>query len=410
MKKILLIGGNYYPEQTGIGRYNGEMMTWLSEHGFDCSVVTTYPYYPQWQVQDSYKAKHLWYSREKHGKVKVFRCPLFVPKKVSALKRILLDFSFSSSALFKVLPFLLKKKYDAVIVVVPPFHLGILGAMYKRFRKAKFIYHIQDLQIEAARDLNMIKSDKIINALFKTEKYILNRADIISSISSGMIEQIEAKTGRHVTFFPNWSDISAIFPVEDKSGLKEMFDLPANNKIALYSGAVGEKQGLEVILEIAKEWLHRTDITFVICGMGPYKSKLIEMAEEMGLTNLVFKDLQPKEKFNAFLNMADVHLVIQKADVSELVMPSKLTNILAAGGLALVTANPGSTIFEEIKKHKMGLLVPAEDKEALKAGIENALGNDHSLERNNARSYAEEYISIDKVLTRFVKETGLDKH
>ncbi|RYE12469.1 MAG: colanic acid biosynthesis glycosyltransferase WcaI, partial [Sphingobacteriaceae bacterium] len=156
MKKILLIGGNYYPEQTGIGRYNGEMMDWLSKNGFDCSVITTYPYYPKWKVDEFYKKRSLWYTNEMHGAVKVYRCPLYVPKQVRALKRILLEFSFSVSALFRIVPFMLSKRFDAVMVVVPPFHLGFLGVMYKRMKKTRLIYHIQDLQIEAARDLNMI--------------------------------------------------------------------------------------------------------------------------------------------------------------------------------------------------------------------------------------------------------------
>ena len=47
-KKVLLISQNFTPEPTGIGKYNGEMMNWLAVNGYDCSVITTYPYYPQW--------------------------------------------------------------------------------------------------------------------------------------------------------------------------------------------------------------------------------------------------------------------------------------------------------------------------------------------------------------------------
>ena len=402
-----MIGGNYYPEQTGIGRYNGEMMDWLSKNGFDCSVITTYPYYPKWKVDAFYKNRSLWYMNEKHGDVKVYRCPLYVPKKVRAIKRILLEFSFSLSALFRIVPFMLSQRFDAVIVVVPPFHLGFLGTMYKRMKKTRLIYHIQDLQIEAARDLNMIRSQKLINLLFKSEKSIFRYSDVISSISSGMIKLLHEKTGRDIVFFPNWSDLSEIFPIDNKEALKKEFNISPEKKVVLYSGAIGEKQGLEVILEIAKDWNDGPDIQFIISGGGPYRAKLEERAKEDGLTDLLFLDLQPKELFNDFLNMADLHLVIQRADVSDLVMPSKLTNILAVGGLALVTANQQSTIYEEVRKYNMGLLVPAEDKEALKTGIEDALTRNHDLQKQNARKYAEEYLNIDKVLTRFVKEAGL---
>ncbi len=345
--------------------------------------------------------------QEMHGDVKVYRCPLYVPAKVRAMKRILLEFSFSLSALFRIAPFILSKRFDAIIVVVPPFHLGFLGVIYKRMKKTRLIYHIQDMQIEAARDLNMIRSQKLINLLFKTERQIFKYSDVISSISSGMIKLLEEKTNRDVVFFPNWSDLSEIYPVDNKVVLKKEFGIAPNKKVVLYSGAIGEKQGLEVILEIAKEWNERPDIQFIISGGGPYRTKLEERSTEYGLQNLLFLDLQPKEAFNNFLNMADLHLVIQRADVSDLVMPSKLTNILAVGGLALITANAQSTIYIEVSKHNMGLLVPAEDKAALKAGIEDALTRNHDEQKQNARRYAEEYLNIDRVLSRFVKEAGL---
>ncbi len=59
-KRLLLISYNFSPEPTGIGKYNGEMISWFVAKGYDCTVVTAYPYYPYWKVQESYK-KRFWY-------------------------------------------------------------------------------------------------------------------------------------------------------------------------------------------------------------------------------------------------------------------------------------------------------------------------------------------------------------
>jgi colanic acid biosynthesis glycosyl transferase WcaI len=285
--------------------------------------------------------------------------------------------------------------------VVPPFHLGMLAILYKNIRRTRFAYHIQDMQIEAARDLQMIKSPKLLKMLFRLEKMILNKADVVSSISSGMIRKIEEKAGKPVAFFPNWADVSSIYPLNDRTALKTFFGFAANDKIVLYSGAIGEKQGLEIILDVAAE-ITDPNIKFLICGSGPYKAKLQEMAEERQLSNIIFFPLQPKDKFNQFLNMADVHLVLQKADASDLVMPSKLTNILASGGLALITAGAGSSLYDEVDRHDMGIVVKPEDKQALKNGINTALGSDKQYLRINARLYAEEYLSIDKIIPAYM--------
>ncbi len=409
-KRVLLIGGNFAPEPTGIGKYNGEMMKWLAANGYDCTVITSYPYYPQWKVQEPYDKVKSWYKKEElpvsasadgGGKLQVYRCPQYVPAAPSGAKRIMLDFSFALSAFFKVMTLLPRKKFDVVIAVVPPFHLGLLAVLYKKLRGAKVMYHIQDMQIEAARDLQMIKSKKLINVLFGLERYIFKQADIVSSISDGMIRKIHEKAGKDIFFFPNWVDVSLFHPLDNRAELKREFGFSPDDKVILYSGAIGEKQGLESILHAAKKWQHRPELKFLICGSGPYKAKLEEMAKTMGLQQVIFFPLQPFEKFNRFLNMADVHLVIQKANASDLVMPSKLTTILAVGGLALITANPGTSLYELVSRYDMGVLVNAEDQQALDEGISTAVDGNAERMQQHAREYAETYLSIGKIMSRF---------
>lgn len=404
----MLIGGNYYPELTGIGRYNGEMMDWLSQNGYECTVVTTYPYYPQWKITPEYKRKSWWYSREKKGNIVVHRCPHYVPHQPKGLKRMMLDLSFTVSGFFKILQIAFGPKRGLVMVVSPPFVPGFLGVLYKKLRGARLVSHIQDLQIEAARDLQMVRSQKMIRLLFAMEGFILKRADHISSISNGMVRKVREKTKRNTLFFPNWSDTSKFYLLPVK-GLKQQFGLAETDKVVLYSGAIGEKQGLDIILKVAQMLDGLADLKFIICGTGPYKANLEQMAAQMKVKNILFMPLQPTEVLNEFLNMADIHLVIQKADASDLVMPSKLTNILAVGGLAIITANPGNSLYDEVSSHRIGLLSEAENPEALAKSIKIGLMEDCSDYKERAREYAENYLSIDKVMKRFTEEIGLSK-
>ncbi|MEJ7663195.1 MAG: glycosyltransferase [Hymenobacter sp.] len=225
-KRILLIGYNFHPEPTGIGKYSGEMMQWLARAGHACTAVTAYPYYPYWRVQAPYYARRFGYQTEQEvlpggGQLTTCRCPMYVPANPSGLKRILLDFSFSVSALGRLLALALGgHKYDCVVAVAPSFQFGLLGIISQKLLGAKFVYHIQDMQIEAARDLQIIKSPTVINALFKLEKFIFRRADFISSISEGMVEKIGEKAGKPVVLFPNWVDNSIFYPLPDKAALK----------------------------------------------------------------------------------------------------------------------------------------------------------------------------------------------
>lgn len=411
-KRVLLIGGNFFPELTGIGKYNGEMMGKLASMGYQCTVVTTFPYYPHWQIQSPYTRSSRWFKKELKpvatlngkGAIQLFRCPHYVPQKPTGLKRMVSDFTFTFTAFIKILQLLFAKKYDFVLVVAPPFHLGLLGILYKKIRGAKLIYHIQDLQIDAARDFQLIKSQFIINSLLKVEKFILKNVDVVSSISQGMIKKIESKFAGKVIFFPNWVDTEMFFPLDDKAQLKREFNFNPSDKVILYSGAIGEKQGLDAILKSAKTLKQESNLKFVICGSGPYKAQLQQLKEREQLDNVIFLPLQPFDKLNAFLNMADLHLVLQKANAADLVMPSKLTAILAVGGVAIITAGPGSSLFDVVSLYHMGILIEADNNEALTGSIEKALQNSNLEINNNARAYAQQYLSIDEIFSKFSLE------
>ncbi|MBU2995644.1 WcaI family glycosyltransferase [Cellulophaga baltica] len=409
-KRILFIGYNFSPELTGIGKYSGEMMQWMAKEGFDCTVLTAYPYYPQWKVQEPYRKNRFWYKKETQqfesgGKLTVVRCPMYVPTNPTGLKRMILDTTFSSTASLALIPKLFQQKYDWVISIAPSFQFGLLGVFYKKLKGAKHLHHIQDLQIEAAQDLGLIKSPALLKILYGTEKFIFKHTDVVSSISDGMMERIERKAKKPILFFPNWTNTKSFFPIENNTELKEQFGFKESDYVVLYSGAIGEKQGLEAILNAAEALKEVTAIQFIICGTGPYKEKLITMAKEMKLTNVKFMALQPMEKFNAFLNMADLHLVIQKEKASDLVMPSKLTTILAVGGLALVTANSNSSIYKLMQNYNMGIMVAAENQLALNKGIKEAFENKNASKmKANARGYASQYLAMDNIMTSFSKQ------
>jgi len=406
-KRLLLISYNFYPEPTGIGKYNGEMISWFVSKGYDCTVITSYPYYPYWKIQEPYFKKRFWYTIEESvdsksgGSLRIYRCPQYVPAKPSGVKRIILDLTFFFSAALPLLRLLFSKKIDYVLTIAPSFQIGLLGVFFRKFQRSKFLYHIQDLQIEAAQDLKMIKSPKVINLLFKIENYILNRSDLISTISPGMVKKVKSKTKNDVLLFPNWTDTNSFYPIKNKTNLKKEFSYQPSDKIVLYSGAIGEKQGLDAILNIADQLRNVTDLKFIICGSGPYKKELQNLAGQLKLQNVNFMPLQDHSKFNDFLNLADIHLVIQKASASDLVMPSKLTTILAVGGLAIITANPGSGLYSLVEDHNIGVLAEAENADSLKECILRVISGDYGEIAGNARKYAEDYLSTEEVLLSY---------
>ncbi|HEY0174739.1 MAG TPA: WcaI family glycosyltransferase [Pedobacter sp.] len=397
-KRILVLGINCLPELTGIGKYTGEMISWFAENGHETTMITGFPYYPNWKVHKPYTGNN--YKKEKmfNGNLTIYRCPLYVPENPSGLKRLLHESAFFITAGFVVFKMLFKPKQDLIFAIAPPFHLAILALFYRFFRGGRIVYHIQDLQIEAAKELKMLRYKWMFDLLFSIEYFILRKMNFLSTISEGMMSRVGKKIPKKIMFFPNWVDTETFYPLADRAVLKVKWGYQQDDHIVLYSGSIGEKQGLDSLIRIADNLRGKDKVKFLICGTGPYKQELMRMAVEKELKNLDFLPLQDFDIFNEFLNMADIHLVLQKANASDLVMPSKLTTILSVGGLALVTANSGTTLHDVIKTHEMGVVIDAEQEDLLAETIVYMTETDHEPCRKNARKYAEQYLDRQNIL------------
>jgi len=399
--RVLIFGINYTPELTGIGKYTGDMGAWLASRGHQMTVVTAKPYYPEWRIHPAFRGTG-WTTEHVDG-VTVHRVPLYVPRTVTSKKRILHEFSFLGGIFPVWFSLLFKKRYDIVITVSPPFHLGLYAWLYAYLKKARLVTHIQDLQVDAAKELGMITNMRLLNLMFGIERFLLKRSDAVSSISLGMKKKILAKgiPESNYIMFPNWVDEQTIRPLPKSQSLRSEWNISADDKVVLYSGNLGEKQGLEIIIDAASHFADRPDVHFIICGSGGAKGRLKNLAEKAGLQRIRFYPLQPYEKLSALLASADIHLVLQKKSASDLVMPSKLTGILAAGGCAIVSAVPGTSLYETVHEHQIGLLIEPESTDALVKGLLLALDSDLTPFRQRARQYAERFLSKASLLRDF---------
>jgi colanic acid biosynthesis glycosyl transferase WcaI len=313
--KILICGINYSPDLTGIGKYSGEMGSWLVKKGHTVDVITGMPYYPEWKVNAAYKKK--WWHTEYIDGVKVHRCPLYVPRKLSSFKRILHEFSFVLSTFPVWIRKIFSRKYDVVISVSPPFHLGLLPLLYARLRGTRIVTHVQDLQVDVAKDLKMISNKRLLQAMFWMEKFILKKSSGVSTVGDGMLKKISEKgiPATNCILFPNWVDETIVYPLSRQNSLRTEFGLSAHDKVILYSGNLGEKQGLENIIESAKNFRHDSNIKFVIVGSGGGEMNLKALAADAGLENIKFHPLVSYDKLPALLAIADLHLVLQQTHV-----------------------------------------------------------------------------------------------
>lgn len=402
--KILIYSLNFHPEIIGIGKYCGEMADWLKNNGYDVHVITAYPYYPSWKISNSY-SKYLW-SIEFINGVKVYRCPLWVPNNPTAIKRLIHLFTFTLTS-FPVLFFHFFWKPNIVFITEPPLFCAPSVIIFSKLLRCKAWLHIQDFEIDAAFEAKILNGKFLKKFCLFFERFLFKGFDVVSTISNQMLVKLISKgCPKSKTFlFQNWIHLA---PFEkcyaNFFDYKKFLLIPDDSILAVYSGSIGTKQGLNLLANVASisqqnGRINNRTIHFLFCGDGAGKGDLVNACAN--LSNVSFIELQPLVKLPSLLMSADVHLLPQLGGLGDLVMPSKLSGMLASGRPVIATAHPNSEIANIV--HKCGFVVDPGDAYAFYSALVKLVSSDslRSEFGRSAKDYATKYLERDNILHLF---------
>jgi len=341
--RILVSTIFYRPELTGVAKYTTELCEFLAARGHDVHVVAPPPYYPSWRAQKPYRQWR--YQGETLGGVRIHRCPIWVPRQPKGMARLLYGLSFTLSAL----PVMLRQALaspDLVLVIEPSFQNVVSAWVASRVAGAAAWLHIQDFEIDLAYDLAQLRRGR--GLVSSVESWLMKRFDVVSSITDGMVGKVRRKGVAEDSLYllPNWVDPAAIHPLPSGSPMRGALGIPNESAVAMFAGSLGPKQGVEMIIDAAELLAADRSLEFVICGEGVAGASLRERAR--GLHNVRFLPLQPPDRLNDLLNLADLHLLPGQPSASGSVMPSKVTGMLASGRPVIAACPRDSELAELI--------------------------------------------------------------
>lgn len=364
--RVLLVGINYAPDLIGVAKYNAELCESLAAEGHEVKVITAPPYYPAWKIPPAFKSSY--FRSRDIGGVRVTRTPIYVPGHPSGSKRLVHHASFALTSAAPVLFEALTWRPDVMIAVAPSLMSAVFVSFVARRVGAKSWLHVQDFEVDAAFDLGLLRNPYLRKWMLGTEAAILRSFDHVSTISQAMVQRLRIKgLGPDKTAeVRNWIDTNAICPGPRTTKYRQELKLGESDIVALYSGTMSNKQGLELVIEaaIGLEKSH-PHIHFVLAGEGPHKRRLEQLAAGHG--NIHFLGLQPNDSFNELMATADFHLIPQKAAAADLVLPSKLGAIFASARPVIAMAEEGTGLAAEVTN--AGLVIPPGDSSALELAI-----------------------------------------
>lgn len=404
--KVLVLGINYYPELTGIAVYNTEMCEYLAKKGYDVQILTGFPYYPFGANFSS------WY-KEKKSRFKIFlneyingvnikRVNLYKPQKPSTIKRIIHEVSFLFLAIIRLI--FSFEKYTLIICVAPPLLLGLVACIVSKFKGVPFIFHVKDLQPDAAVELGMLKKGLFTYFLYSIEHFIYNKADYIFTISEGMQNKIINKgfAKDKVKLFYDWANVETLKPMTKNNPFAKKHSLD-KKFVVLHAGNMGEKQDMRIILEAARKMKLDNSIYFLLVGRGSKRTFVEDYIKKKALSNVLLLEIQPKSVVNQMFSSADVALITQTKEVKNIVMPSKVFGPASVEKPLIVAATDDCEISKIVKKYNFGIVITPEEPNELVAAI-NRLKKDRKLGElmgKNGRLFMVKERKMEKIIDKF---------
>jgi glycosyltransferase involved in cell wall biosynthesis len=282
----------------------------------------------------------------------------------SFVHRVFSFISFMVSSLFIGLSV---EKVDLVWGTSPPIFQGVTAWMLARLKGAKFLFEIRDLWPAFAIAVGVLKNPALIRASEWLERFLYKRTDQLMINSPGFLNHIQERGGKNVALIPNGADTSMFNPKENGADFRQSHRLE-DQFIALYAGAHGMSNDLDVVLDAADLLRDRSDIAIILLGDGKEKPNLIRRAKELKLNNLLFLPPVPKEEMRLALAAADACIAILKPiEMYKTVYPNKVFDYMAAGRAILLAID--GVIRQVVEQAAAGIFVPPGNPKLLAEAI-----------------------------------------
>lgn len=365
---VLVLGINYAPETTGIAPYNTGLCDHLHRRGHTVGMVTTFPYYPEWTKRPGDRG--LLYRTDRCGGVPVYRCWHYVPYPVGRGKRILHELTFGITGFLRAL-FL--PRPDVFVVVSPPLVLVAATWLLAFLKRRPYVVHVQDLPLDGVLALGLMRAGLCMRLLKAIESFTYRHAAFVSGISPGMVTALRARgvARDRCVLFPNWThaEVKESIGAGERRALLRRLGLPEEAFLALYSGNLGIKQGLEVLVDaavlLARTRQEKPRVHVVIVGSGASRAFLEAKIKEVDPGSITLLDLLSAADYAGLLAAADVSIITQIAGAGNFCFPSKLLSIASARRAVVAVTDSGSELALAVKGGGFGVLVPPGEPEAL---------------------------------------------
>jgi putative colanic acid biosynthesis glycosyltransferase WcaI len=398
--RILVAGANYAPETTSVAPFTTGLAEHFAMRGHEVIVATTFPFYPLWHW---YERPPSWRTRQVMNGVEVWRTKILLPRRRTALSRIVFDCSIAVTTAITIFSI---PQIDITICLSPPIQSTLVSAAIRR-RIGKLVMLIQDLPTEAARSVGMLKNGLLVRLGTALERTTYARADHIVVISGSFAKYVRGLgvDSRRITQIPNWADVDTVQPSNPDQAVRARLGAAANDFLVVHSGNMGAKQDLTNVIAAAAILSKDSRVKIALVGDGAERANIESALRLSKLNNVLLLPLQSEADFPRVLAASDALLINQAPMVIDSVLPSKLLAYMAAGRPILAAVHQDSATADLVRRASCGVVTSAGQPAALAESIRAMVTSSESgrgVEMGKrGRSYVVEHFERDSILRQW---------
>lgn len=392
----IVIHTQYYPPEMGAPQARlSELAKRLVQHGHRVYVLTAMPNYPEGRIQAGYGG---FVRREEKDGVSIVRTFVYPTKSIGMVRRLANYFSFAFSSLLIgawVLP-----RVDFLMTESPPLFLGISGWILSKLKGALWILNLSDLWLESMRDFGIVHGRGLIyRMLHSLSVFLYGQAWLVTGQSEEIVAELRRNNpSRRVYHLSNGVDPASFHPKKRDNRVRQRY-LKNGESGFIYAGLHGFFQGLDQVIRAADR-LKEEPIRFLFFGDGSEKEAIMNLAGELGLTNVDFYPPLGRDQISSIMASMDVALIPLKRPIRGSV-PSKIYEAMASSIPVLLMA--GGEARQVVERSGAGMVIDPGDIEAITVAVrELASRPEWRGEMGRAgRQAAEQFYDRTRIVERF---------
>jgi glycosyltransferase involved in cell wall biosynthesis len=405
--KILVVSQFYHPEMGAPAARFGDFGHYFLAAGHDVTVLTTFPNFPQGRIQTGVRQRAS--QQEFLDGIRVIRTPVLALGGHTPLRKAMLYATFAGSALLQGA--LRDLRPDVVIGTTPPPTVGYTSYLLAKRFNAPHVLDVRDIWPEAVVAAGRVQAGPAVHALEAMNRVVLEGSAAVTTVSQGKrvrLLELGAREGT-VEVIPNGVDL-ARFDREADANADEAREwlqaagVPRGRQTVVYAGVFNPPQGLDLVLDLARERQARGDdpVHFALVGDGSLRTHLLERVAAEGLLNVTVAGPIDRRLVPGLYRCAWATLVILRPRRDEHTVPSKIYESMASGRPVLLSADGEVTGIA--RTAECGPVSGAGDGPGLQAGIDALLADETAAARHGrlARSYVEAHNDRARLAGRYL--------